>query len=91
MTSDNRISIEDQLLAVHGDGLCHICGKPRTENGNAYCSYPHRRLPTGPRAPGMMAWKEVDANESEHVVLLADGSLLTMFQVSGYPFEPESN
>ena len=40
---------------IHGDGNCHICGKPKAGEGNSVCSYPH----------GMVPDKAVDADHPE--------------------------
>lgn len=57
--------IRDDLLAVHGDGNCHICGQPRIAEGLGICSYPHARLPVKPVDSGSPAgfweWCEEDA------------------------------
>ncbi len=39
---------QQQLLEVHGSGKCHICGKPKVEEGLSICSYPHGMLPIKP-------------------------------------------
>ena len=53
----------DELLKVHGDDLCHICGQPKIGPGLDICSYPHGMLPYMPVDPehpeGFWAWKEV--------------------------------
>jgi hypothetical protein len=43
------------LQEIHGDGNCHICGKPKAGEGENICSYPH----------GMMSDKAVDAEHPE--------------------------
>lgn len=45
------------LQEVHGDGNCHICGKPMAGKGSEYCSYPHGRVPNQPVGGGMWTWK----------------------------------
>jgi hypothetical protein len=47
----------EALLQVHGDGVCHICGKPKAGEGLSICSYPHGRLPVQDLGGGMAAWK----------------------------------
>jgi hypothetical protein len=47
MTDDTKA----QLLRIHGDGDCYICGKPRIGPGSDICSYPHGMLPTQPADP----------------------------------------
>jgi len=47
---------EVELRSIHGDGLCHICGKPKAEAGLDICSYPHAMFPDKEVAPGMMSW-----------------------------------
>lgn len=47
--------MRDELLAIHGAGDCHICGKPKAGAGSIYCSYPH----------GMVPDKAVDADHPE--------------------------
>jgi hypothetical protein len=37
-----------ELIKVHGDGLCPCCGKPKIEEGETICSYPHGMLPVKP-------------------------------------------
>jgi len=52
------------LKEVHGDGLCHICSKPKAGPGLSVCSYPHGMLPekaVDPEHPdGFWTWKEPD-------------------------------
>lgn len=43
-----NVTIEEKLLEVHGEGDCHICGKPRAGKGSDICSYPHGMLPPAP-------------------------------------------
>ena len=54
----------DALLEVHGDGNCHICGKPRREEGSSICSYPHAMLPIKPVDPahpeGFWKWERLN-------------------------------
>lgn len=35
----------DDLIKIHGDGICHICGKPKIAKGLSICSYPHAMVP----------------------------------------------
>ncbi len=52
---------EDELLRVHGDGNCHICGKPKRQPGGFTCSYPHGMVPEraiDPNHPnGFWSWE----------------------------------
>lgn len=49
-----------ELIRIHGEGLCHICGKPKIEEGSDICSYPHAMLPLAPSDPnnpdGFWTW-----------------------------------
>lgn len=42
---------------IHGDGNCHICGKPMAGKGSDYCSYPHGMVPVEEVGAGMWAWE----------------------------------
>lgn len=45
------------LKEIHGDGLCHICGRPKAESGSEICSYPHAMYPVTDDGPGgFWAW-----------------------------------
>ena len=46
-----------QLRGIHGDGNCHICGKPKVAEGSINCSYPHAMLPDQEISPGMWSWR----------------------------------
>lgn len=54
-------SLEQELLKVHGEGPCYICGKPKVGKGKLICSYPHGRLPVAPVEPdhpcGLWSWE----------------------------------
>lgn len=41
----NSGSLEETLLAVHGDGDCHICNLSKRGEGSSFCSYPHGMVP----------------------------------------------
>ena len=45
------------LRGIHGDGNCHICGKPKVAKGSPVCSYPHAMLPDKEISPGMWSWR----------------------------------
>ena len=49
-----------ELLRIHGDGNCHICGEPKTGPTSGPCSYPHGRMPVkvvDPKRPnGFWTW-----------------------------------
>lgn len=45
----------DALRLIHGNDLCHICGRPQAGEGSSICSYPHARVPV----------KAVDAEQPE--------------------------
>ena len=53
------------LLDIHGDGDCHICGKPKIGEGSSICSYPHGMVPDKPVDPahpdGFWTWKRPSA------------------------------
>ena len=53
------------LLKIHGDGNCHICGQPKISEGADICSYPHGMIPVkavDPEHPeGFWAWEYVGA------------------------------
>ncbi len=52
----------DKLTEIHGDGNCHICGRPKREvhAPNSVCSYPHGMVPVKPikdgKPEGFWAW-----------------------------------
>lgn len=50
--------MDDRLREIHGDGICHICGKPKAAAGSEFCSYPHALVPVEQVASGMSAWAE---------------------------------
>jgi hypothetical protein len=50
------MTLETELLAIHGDGNCHICGHPKREKGSDICSYPHAMVPVKEVSPGMWSW-----------------------------------
>lgn len=56
-----------ELRKIHGDGKCHICGKPRAEQGSDFCSYPHGMLPVAPaiaeHPEGFWTWEIPSAHE----------------------------
>jgi hypothetical protein len=60
-------SIQERLLKIHGDGICHICGKPKAGKGRSICSYPHGRLPVAPVNPaqpkGFWSWETPEMSE----------------------------
>ena len=54
-----------RLFRVHGYGNCHICGKPKIEQGEMWCSYPHGRLPTAtvnPNKRSFWVWDKPNAS-----------------------------
>ena len=61
MRERTQAEIEAALTAYHGDGDCHICGKPKVGEGSSICSYPHGRVPDKPVDPahpdGFWTWK----------------------------------
>lgn len=62
LTAARATKHADVLKSVHGEGDCHICGKPKASAGSNYCSYPHGRVPekaVDPEHPeGFWTWKE---------------------------------
>ena len=46
----------EELLKIHGDRDCHICGRPKIAKGANTCSYPHAMVPVEQVSEGMWAW-----------------------------------
>lgn len=47
----------DDLLKIHGNENCHVCGNPKVDRGALHCSYPHGMVPDKEISEAMMTWK----------------------------------
>ena len=69
-TGDQRAenAAAELVKEIHGDGACHICGKPKAGLGLLICSYPHGMVPERAIDPlhpeGFWTWREPSVGEA---------------------------